>query len=47
MFTSIARVLTVASRFSDMPELSVRGLHNVSETYADTAKVMLLSLWLV
>lgn len=30
---------TISSRFSNIPELSVRGLHNVAEAYTDNAKV--------
>lgn len=29
----------VIHRFSNLPELTVRGLHNVAETYTDNAKV--------
>ncbi|KAF9467333.1 hypothetical protein BDZ94DRAFT_1318757 [Collybia nuda] len=31
-------------RFSNLPELTVRGLHNVAETYADNAKTILSSV---
>ncbi|RDB24813.1 hypothetical protein Hypma_008003 [Hypsizygus marmoreus] len=37
-------IAAMASRFSNLPELTVRGLHNVAETYADNAKTILASM---
>jgi len=37
-------VASMASRYSNIPELTVRGLHNVAETYADNAKTILSSV---
>ncbi|KAF8893922.1 hypothetical protein BD779DRAFT_1669438 [Infundibulicybe gibba] len=31
-------IAAMASRYSNLPELTVRGLHNVAETYTDNAK---------
>ena len=37
-------IAAMASRFSNLPELTVRGLHNVAETYTDNAKTILSSV---
>ncbi|KAF8995469.1 hypothetical protein BDQ17DRAFT_1392227 [Cyathus striatus] len=37
-------IAAMASRYSNIPELNVRGLHNVSEAYTDIAKAILPSV---
>jgi len=37
-------IAAMASRYSNIPELTVRGLHNVAETYTDNAKTIFSSL---
>jgi hypothetical protein len=37
-------IAAMASRFSNIPELTVRGLHNVAETYTDNAKTIFSSI---
>jgi len=37
-------IAAMGSRFSNIPELSVRGLHNVAEAYTDNAKTILASI---
>jgi hypothetical protein len=35
---------SLTARFSNLPELAVRGLHNVADTYGDNAKTILSSV---
>jgi hypothetical protein len=37
-------IASLAVRFSSLPELAVRGLHTVSDTYGDNAKTILSSV---
>jgi len=37
-------IASLAARFSNLPELAVRGLHNVAEAYGDNAKTILTSV---
>jgi len=37
-------IAAMATRYSTLPDLTVRGLHNVGETYGDNAKTILASI---
>ncbi|KAJ7209627.1 hypothetical protein GGX14DRAFT_534959 [Mycena pura] len=37
-------IAAMATRYSTLPDLTVRGLHNVAETYGDNAKTILASI---